>query len=230
MVRAPLGRLEELGSGRVRKVMDTDVEKTSEFIAHSLPELVASFTAPLAVLVLLFVFDRRLGVASVACIAVAYGVQMSGSFNKRMRDTMPRYMAVQESMANATVEYVRGMPVVKAFGQSTSSFSQLSDSIKEYTGLAVRVAPFWQNLMPLFTAIVNNAYLFILPVGIILGTGVDDWPPLALSFIFYILFVPSIGRRAQQTDARLAGRREPHRPRCGSGPVGTSGAPSQPVS
>lgn len=192
IARIPLGRFMALGSGRVGKVMDANVEKVSEFIAHSLPDLVASTMAPVSLFVLLFVFDWRFGLGALACIAVSYGVQMSASGNERMRETMPRYQKTQEQMANATVEYVRGMPVIKTFGQGASSFTRLAESVKDYTGVAIDVALFWQNLMPAFTAIVNNAYLFILPLGIIIATGVDDWATFALNLIFYLLFVPSI--------------------------------------
>lgn len=192
VTRIPLGRFESLGSGRVAKVMDANAEKAGEFLAHSLPDLVASTMAPLVLLALLFVFDWRLGLGALVCVAVSYAVQMAGSGNERMRETLPRYQRTQEQMANATVEYVRGMPVVKAFGQTASSFTRLAESVEGYTGVAIDVALFWQNLMPAFTAIVNNAWLFVLPIGIVIASGVDDWATFALNLIFYLLFVPSI--------------------------------------
>lgn len=192
IARIPLGRFLTIGSGRVGKIMDANVNKVSEFIAHSLPDLAASTMAPVCLLAVLIIFDWRLGLAALACVVAGYAVQMSSAFNKRMHDVMPRYQRATEKMANATVEYVRGMPVVKTFGQTASSFTRLSDSVKEYTGVAIDVALFWQNLMPAFTAIVNNAWLFVLPVGIVIAVGVDDWPTFALNLIFYLLFVPSI--------------------------------------
>ena len=192
IARIPLGCFLSIGSGRVGKIMDANVNKVSEFIAHSLPDLAASTMAPVCLLAVLVVFDWRLGLAALACVVAGYAVQMSSAFNNRMHDVMPRYQRATEKMANATVEYVRGMPVVKTFGQTASSFTRLSDSVKEYTGVAIDVALFWQNLMPAFTAIVNNAWLFVLPVGIVIAVGVDDWPTFALNLIFYLLFVPSI--------------------------------------
>ena len=192
IARIPLGRFLSIGSGRVGKIMDANVNKVSEFIAHSLPDLAASTMAPVCLLAVLIIFDWRLGLAALACVVAGYAVQMSSAFNNRMHDVMPRYQQATEKMANATVEYVRGMPVVKTFGQTASSFTRLSDSVKEYTGVAIDVALFWQNLMPAFTAIVNNAWLFVLPVGIVIAVGVDDWPTFALNLIFYLLFVPSI--------------------------------------
>ncbi len=192
--RIPLGRLEALGTGRVGKVMDESVGAIEGFLAHSLPDMAAAFTAPVAIVVLLFVFDWRFGLAAVACVVAAFGVEAAGFSNKSITDKMRRHLVNQERMAGATVEYVRGMPVVKAFGQTAESFGHLSAAVRAYTDLALDVALFWQSLMPAFTAIINNAYLFVLPVGIALGTGLSgaDFRPFALDFIFYLLFVPSI--------------------------------------
>lgn len=192
--RIPLGRLEALGTGRVGKVMDESVGAIEGFLAHSLPDMAAAFTAPVAIVVLLFVFDWRFGLAAVACVVAAFGVEAAGFSNKAITDKMRRHLVNQERMTNATVEYVRGMPVVKTFGQTAESFGRLSAAVRAYTDLALDVALFWQSLMPAFTAIINNAYLFVLPVGIALGAGLSgaDFRPFALNFIFYLLFVPSI--------------------------------------
>ena len=192
--RIPLGRLEALGAGRVGKVMDESVGAIEGFLAHSLPDMAAAFTAPVAIVVLLFVFDWRFGLAAVACVVAAFGVEAAGFSNKSITDKMRRHLVNQERMAGATVEYVRGMPVVKAFGQTAESFGRLSAAVRAYTDLALDVALFWQSLMPAFTAIINNAYLFVLPVGIALGAGLSgaDFRPFALDFIFYLLFVPSV--------------------------------------
>ena len=192
--RIPLGRLEALGTGRVGKVMDESVGAIEGFLAHSLPDMAAAFTAPVAIVVLLFVFDWRFGLAAVACVVAAFGVEAAGFSNKSITDKMRRHLVNQERMTNATVEYVRGMPVVKTFGQTAESFGRLSEAVRAYTDLALDVALFWQSLMPAFTAIINNAYLFVLPVGIALGVGLSgaEFRPFALDFIFYLLFVPSI--------------------------------------
>lgn len=192
--RIPLGRLEALGTGHVAKVMDESVGAIEGFLAHSLPDTAAAFTAPVAIVVLLFVFDWRFGLAAVACVVAAFGVEAAGFSNKAITDKMRRHLVNQERMAGATVEYVRGMPVVKTFGQTAESFGRLSEAVRAYTDLALDVALFWQSLMPAFTAIINNAYLFILPVGIAIGAGLSGgaFRPFALDFIFYLLFVPSI--------------------------------------
>lgn len=194
LARVPLGRLESLGSGRVGKIMDESVGAIEGFLAHSLPDTAAAFTAPVAIVVLLFIFDWRFGLAAVACVVAAFAVEAAGFSNKAITDKMRRHLVNQERMSNATVEYVRGMPVVKTFGRTAESFGRLSRAVRAYTDLALEVALFWRSLMPAFTAIINNAYLFILPVGILLGAGISgaEFRAFALDFIFYLLFVPSI--------------------------------------
>lgn len=190
--RIPLGHVARLGTGRISKVMDESVGGIEQFIGHSIPDLAATAAAPVVLVALLFVFDWRFGVATLAAVAVACVVQFSGYADKRVMASMGRYQEVKEQMGNAAVEYVRGMRVVKAFGQTAHSFRRLADAIKDYTGLSLDVTLFFRNSMPGFTAVLNNAYLFVLPVGILLAPGAQDWPTFVLSLVFYLLFVHSI--------------------------------------
>lgn len=190
--RIPLGHVARLGTGRISKVMDESVGGIEQFIGHSIPDLAATAAAPVVLVALLFVFDWRFGVATLAAVAVACVVQFSGYADKRVMASMGRYQEVKEQMGNAAVEYVRGMRVVKAFGQTARSFRRLADAIKDYTGLSLDVTLFFRNSMPGFTAVLNNAYLFVLPVGILLAPDAQDWPTFVLSLVFYLLFVHSI--------------------------------------
>lgn len=190
--RIPLGHVARLGTGRISKIMDESVGGIEQFIGHSIPDLAATVTAPIVLIALLFVFDWRFGIATLAAVAVACVIQFSGYADKRVMASMGRYQEVKEQMGNAAVEYVRGMRVVKAFGQTARSFKRLTDAIKDYTGLSLDVTLFFRNSMPGFTAVLNNAYLFVLPVGILLAPGAQDWPTFVLSLVFYLLFVHSI--------------------------------------
>lgn len=84
------------------------------------------------------------------------------------------------------------MPVVKAFNQTASSFARLEHAIKEYTEWVLKFSLGWQNYMPAFTTIINNIYLVIVPVGILLGANAQDYKSFTMTFIFYLLFVPAI--------------------------------------
>ena len=105
---------------------------------------------------------------------------------------MAKYQRASEEMNNASVEYVRGMSVVKAFNQTASSFKKLQEAISGYTEWVLKFSLGWQNCMPAFTTIINNIYLIIVPVGILIGANTSDFTEFAMKFIFYLLFVPAI--------------------------------------
>ena len=105
---------------------------------------------------------------------------------------MGKYQKALEEMNNASVEYVRGMSVVKAFNQTASSFKKLKEAITGYTEWVLKFSLGWQNCMPAFTTIINNVYLILVPVGILIGSRSDDFAGFAMTFIFYLLFVPAI--------------------------------------
>ena len=109
-----------------------------------------------------------------------------------MKENMGKYQKALEEMNNASVEYVRGMSVVKAFNQTASSFKKLKEAITGYTEWVLKFSLGWQNCMPAFTTIINNVYLILVPVGILIGSRTDDFAGFAMTFIFYLLFVPAI--------------------------------------
>lgn len=129
-----------------------------------------------------------MGVASLLGIILAFVVQFLG-FNGNAKEKMHHYQVAQEDMNNASVEYVRGMPEIKAFNQTADSFRRLSKSITDYTSFVLEYAMGWQNCMPGFTTIIHSIYLLLIPVGIFKGMGAEDYRSYSLTFIF-ILFCP----------------------------------------
>lgn len=121
----PLGYHLTIGSGRMRKIMDENIESIEKFIAHQFPDFVASLVAPLILVIILLAVDWRYGVASLLGIVLAFAIQFSG-FNGAAKEKMHRFQSAQEDMNNASVEYVRGMPEIKAFNQTADSFKRLS--------------------------------------------------------------------------------------------------------
>ena len=190
--KIPLGYHLTIGSGRLRKIMDENIESIEGFIAHQFPDFVASVTAPIVMVIILLAIDWRFGIASLVGIVLAFVVQFSGFGSGAMKENMGKYQIALEDMNNASVEYVRGMPVVKAFNQTASSFARLEHAIKEYTEWVLKFSLGWQNYMPAFTTIINNIYLVIVPVGILLGANAQDYKSFTMTFIFYLLFVPAI--------------------------------------
>lgn len=187
----PLGYHLILGSGKLRKVMDENIESIEGFIAHQLPDFIASLVAPLVLVIILLGIDWRYGVVSLLGIVLAFVVQFMG-FNGEAKEKMHRFQTAQENMNSASVEYVRGMSEIKAFNQTADSFKRLSKSITDYTSFVLEYALGWQNCMPAFTTIINNIYLLLIPVGIYVGTHTTDYREYSLTFIFYLIIVHAI--------------------------------------
>ena len=192
ITKIPLGYHLTIGSGRLRKIMDENIESVEGFIAHQFPDFVASVTAPVVMVIILLAVDWRFGLASLAGIILAFVAEFMGFGSSEMKENMGQYQKALEEMNNASVEYVRGMPVVKAFNQTASSFKKLKDAIAGYTEWVLKFSLGWQNCMPAFTTIINNVYLLLVPVGIWVGAHTDDFTSFAMTFLFYLLFVPAI--------------------------------------
>lgn len=192
ITKIPLGYHLTIGSGRLRKIMDENIESVEGFIAHQFPDFVASVTAPIVMVILLFAIDWRFGIASLVGIILAFIVQFMGYGSGAMKENMGKYQIALEDMNNASVEYVRGMPVVKAFNQTANSFEQLKHAISQYTEWVLKFSLGWQNCMPAFTTIINNIYLVLIPVGILIGTNAVNQKEFLMTFIFYLLFVPAV--------------------------------------
>ena len=192
ITKIPLGYHLTIGSGRLRKIMDENIESVEGFIAHQFPDFVASVTAPIVMVILLLAVDWRFGLASLVGILLAFAVEFIGFGSGAMKENMAKYQKASEEMNNASVEYVRGMSVVKAFNQTASSFNKLQEAISGYTEWVLKFSLGWQNCMPAFTTIINNIYLLLVPVGILMGSNTSDFTEFAMKFIFYLLFVPAV--------------------------------------
>lgn len=192
ITKLPLGYHLNTGSGKLRKIMDDNIESLEGFIAHDLPGMISAFVSPVVMLVLLFSVDWRFGLATLVGIIVAfvlYGVTSGGSTTQQL---MTDYQASLENMSNASVEYIRGISVVKAFRQTAFSFKRLYDSIKNYTATVIPYSLSQELMTATLTAALNAIYLFLIPVGILVGSHTQDYQSFAATFIFYLIFVPAV--------------------------------------
>jgi len=192
LAKVPLGFHVMIGSGKLRKITDENIEKIEQFIAHQLPDIVAAFVAPVVMVILLLVVDWRFGLAAILGIIIAFAMQMLFYGKDGAKLMMAKYQTSLENMNNASVEYIRGISVVKAYKQTVYSFQSLHKTIKEYTDMVIPYTLSWENPMSMYTTLINNIYLFILPVGILIGMYAFDYTKYAVTFIFYLIFVPSI--------------------------------------
>lgn len=192
LAKVPLGFHVLVGSGKLRKIMDENIEKIEGFIAHQLPDIVSSFVAPAVMIAILLSVDWRFGLSAILGVAIAFVIEMKAYGNEGAKAMMEKYQDSMEDMNNAAVEYIRGITVVKAFRQTVYSFRRMHSAIKEYTNMVIPYTLSWENYMSAFTTIVNNIYLFLIPVGILIGIHTTDYVLFASKFIFYLIFVPSI--------------------------------------
>lgn len=131
IAKLPIGFTDSFGSGKLRKIINDSTAATETYLAHQLPDKYAAMATPVGLLALLLVFDWRLGLLSLVPVAVGFAV-MSAMTGKRMEEKMRQYGNALAAMSNEAVEYVRGIPVVKTFGQSVFSFKKFKATIDEY--------------------------------------------------------------------------------------------------
>jgi ATP-binding cassette subfamily B protein len=188
----PLGFHSAHSTGKLRKIVDENIGKLEDFIAHQLPDMVGSFAMPVVTLVVLFLFDWRLGLASLAPILIAYLIQMTAFGNKVARVFIERYQTALEDMNNAAVEYVRGISVVKAFNQTVFSFRRFHETIRNYGKFVKDYTMSFELHMVIFMLVVHSVHLFLIPVIILLAGGAADYGAFALASVFYLVFAGSL--------------------------------------
>lgn len=186
----PLGFTETFGSGKLRKIIHESTGAAETFLAHQLPDKYNAMATPIGLLVLLLVFDWRLGLLSLVPVALGF-VIMSAMTGRRMADKMRQYGNALESMSNDAVEYVRGIPVVKTFGQSVFSFKKLKATIDEYEKWVIAYTKELRMPMMLYTAAINGVFAFLI-VGGLLFTRNGVTSEFLLNLLFYIIITPVI--------------------------------------
>ena len=192
IVKLPLGYFNQNASGRLRKVIDDNAGLTENFLAHQLPDLTGAVVMPIAVLVLIFVFDWRLGLCCLVPLAISvfFLKQMMGGDNAHF---MEGYMTALETMNKEAVEYIRGIPVVKVFQQTVYSFKNFHAAIEEYEKYASGYALKCRIPLTGFNVALNGTFILLIPVaGMILAgvSGQAAYQDVLLDFLFYSLFTP----------------------------------------
>ena len=190
--RLPLGYLNNTSTGAIKKTMDQNIEKIEGFIAHTIPDLVNVVATVAVMLIIFFSLDAWLTAVCLAVVAVSLFLQFSNFMGKRAREFMGIYYDAQEKMSASAVQYVRGMPVVKIFGQSVRSFRQFNAEIQAYKTFALKCCDTYQNGMIAFTVLLNSMVTFILPMGILLMQANPQSLSLAAVWLFFIIMGPGM--------------------------------------
>jgi len=190
LAKLPLGFTERYGSGRLRKVIQESTGAAETYLAHQLPDQYGAMATPIGLLVLLFVFDWRLGLLSLIPVFLGFAI-MSAMTGKRMAEKMRQYGNALAAMSNEAVEYVRGIPVVKTFGQSVFSFKKFKATIDEYEKWVVAYTTELRMPMMFYTAAINGVFAFLIAGGL-LFTKSGVTPEFLLNLLFYIIITPVI--------------------------------------
>lgn len=190
IVKLPLGFAESFGSGKLRKIVNESSAATETYLAHQLPDKAAAIATPVGLLVLLLVFDWRLGLLSLVPVLLGFLIMMSMT-GAKMQQKMKEYQNALDDMSNEAVEYVRGIPVVKTFGQTVFSFRKFKDSIDRYGVWVIAYTKELRMPMMCYTAAINSVFAFLIAGGL-LFTRNEITNECLLNLIFYIIITPVI--------------------------------------
>lgn len=191
IMKLPLGYVESQGTGKIRKVVNDSSAATETFIAHNLPDKAVSAATPVGLLVMMMVFDWRLGLISLIPAAIAFILMGTLMMGPKMAEDMKQYQNSLETMSAEAVEYVRGIPVVKTFGQTVFSFKRFKAAIDDYEKWTLDYTKSMMLPMIGFTTASNGIFAALIIAAYALG-GNQITTQFALNLIFYILITSTL--------------------------------------
>ena len=187
----PIGVTEKYGSGKLRRIVNSSSAATENYLAHRLPDKAGAIATPVGLLFLLLAFDWRLGILSLVPVVLGFLIMMKMT-GKDMEERMEQYQNALSDMSNEAVEYVRGVPVVKTFGQTIFSFKRFKAAIDNYETWVIAYTKALRLPMMFYTTAINGVFAFLIAGGILFTRdGVTN--ELLLNLIFYIVITPVIG-------------------------------------
>lgn len=205
MMALPLGRLEAFGSGRLRRIVTETSGSVETYLAHQLPDQAKAYGTIIMLLALLFVIDWRFGLLSLLPIVLGF-LSMASMAGKSMQAKMTEFQTALGDMSNEAVEYIRGIPVVKNFGQSVFSFKRFKSSIDRYSEWATAYTKEVRGPMVLYTLGINSIFVFLIIGGLLLS-GNPITTDFLLNVVFYILITPAItvvlGKIMHQSETQM---------------------------
>ena len=189
----PPGAFDMMGSGKVRRIINDSAEATHTYAAHQLPDLAGSVVLPISIVVMLFFFDWRLGIACIVPIAVSIAVMYTMMGNKVLAEFMGVYQGALGDMNKEAVEYVRGISVVKTFQQTVHTFQTFKESILRYGEFASGYARWCKKRMVAYMVFANLSFAFLILAAMAITGGLENVTPEFISdFLFYVVFSPLV--------------------------------------
>ena len=187
----PLGKIEEFGSGKLRRTISETSGAAEGYLAHQLPDKAKAIASIIGLLAMDFIFDWRLGLLSLVPVLIGFIIMMSSMAGPSLQKSMTEYQNALAEMSNEAVEYVRGIPVVKTFGQSVFSFKKFKSTIDNYEKWTTDYTLNMRIPMTLYTLAINSIFAFLIIGGFWFSHG-NITGDFLLDMLFYIIITPVI--------------------------------------
>lgn len=188
----PLGWFNRNAIGKVKQIAEQDVEQIEKFIAHQFPDMVNTIVLFLVMVILMFSLAPWLALACIIPIVIGFAAQFSMMFGKKAQEGLSEYYDALENISTSSVQYVRGMPSIKIFGQTVHSFRKFYQDIRSYRDFSTKYADHYEPVYCLFRVLVLSLATFILAAGIFLFSGDPQNMAFAVTLLFFLIFAPGI--------------------------------------
>ena len=192
LAKMPMGYFDANPSGKLRKIIDENSTQTESYVGHQLPDLVGAYVTMIASLVLMLCFDWHIGLPLLLLFGIGFMLQFM-LMGKDSMKFMQNYQDSLETMNHEAVEYIRGISVVKVFGQTVQSFTKFNKAIKDYSDNAMAFTMACRTGMVAFTAVINSPFLVLIPAAVLSGVFSDNMVHFTENFLFYLIFTPACG-------------------------------------
>ena len=189
LMNKPLGYFDDKESGRIRKVIISGASETHSFLAHQLPDMAMTVISPIVLFVFFFMFDWKLGLVSMVPIIIGM-ILMSSMMTSETKKMKEEYYEDLSDLSSQTVEYVRGIPVVKTFAQSIESFDKLYLLIIKIKDLVLKLTMSYTNKMSWFGTISTSTAFFLVPVVLLLIKFNGNLANVVANSVIYFLIGP----------------------------------------
>ena len=189
LINKPLGYFDDKESGRIRKVIVSGASETHSFLAHQLPDMAMTVISPIVLFVFFFMFDWKLGLVSMVPIIIGM-ILMSSMMTSETKKMKEEYYEDLSDLSSQTVEYVRGIPVVKTFAQSIESFDKLYSLIIKIKNLVLKLTMSYTNKMSWFGTISTSTAFFLVPVALLLIKFNGNLANVVANSVIYFLIGP----------------------------------------
>ncbi|KZE48886.1 ABC transporter ATP-binding protein [Brevibacillus parabrevis] len=188
----PLGYFNKNATGKIKKVVELDVERIELFIAHQLPDLINTAVMLVVIIVAMFSLDVWLALACIIPMVLGFAAQFSMMAGKKAKAGLKEYFDALESISTSSVQYVRGMPAIKVFGQTVHSFRKFYQDMLHYRDFSLRYTDNFERGYVSFKVILLSLATFFFPVGVYFLSKDPDHVAFAATLMLFLVLAPGI--------------------------------------